>query len=311
MCIDPSNIYIIFSATTGRSGVFKHVGNSFISNFGSFNIINKEQDGYYVKASKKFSGRFYFFLLKNKILEDRYGIQSYFLCNEDKTLFSYLNRNDRFIACNNLKFISPLIARNGCSSIIASSLVYDGKIDKITDINQNIWQMYEPQVHENIRSIIQHYNSKIYNDYKLIAIVSDPISRFCRYVSWSTSDLLHNYLCIYDRFTKKDVVDEALFLYKYMQTDQVLVCDEHATLQSPIIQMAEKYLNAECTLIPLKKLEESFYDLFSVPLIKNNVSVEGTRFVTENDLSKEQKDAICILAEKDIKFFNRRNLQFE
>lgn len=47
----------------------------------------------------------------------------------------------RFVVCHKLKYVSLIIPRNGCSSLITSALYYDNKIDAefVKQMNEKRW----------------------------------------------------------------------------------------------------------------------------------------------------------------------------
>ncbi len=61
-------------------------------------------------------------------------------CNEAKVPNIYIDNHIQIIKCDSLKYIAFPIAKNGCSCLIKSALVYDG-IDTAEN-NDFIWQNY-------------------------------------------------------------------------------------------------------------------------------------------------------------------------
>lgn len=104
--------------------------------------------------------------------------------------FMYLNKTPfirgcwfvRANICHKLKFISFIIGKNGCSSILKTSMVHDGTYDTIQD-HSFIWNNPQYCFEKNVIQNIAKCHA--YPDYIKFVVLEDPFKRFLRWLNWS------------------------------------------------------------------------------------------------------------------------------
>lgn len=183
--------------------------------------------------------------------------------------------------CHKLKFISFIISKNGCSSILKTSMVHDGTYDTIQD-HSFIWNNPQYCFEKNVIQNIAKCHA--YPDYIKFVVLEDPFKRFLRWLNWSWKNKYNKYYNF--NLSKEDFIKEHLWSLPYI-TRELVCCDEHVIQQEKYFEHIRKE-GFEPLVVQLSDLPIFFKNQFGVELIKNNVSSPSERIFTKEDFTEDQ-----------------------
>lgn len=213
----------------------------------------------------------------------------------------------RFVVCHKLKYVSLIIPRNGCSSLVSSALYYDNKIDaefvkQMNEKRHQIW-LYKKGDKKLVNAVrvpvteIEEIENGKYKDYKKFIVVDDERHR---YVRWMNRLLSNHYNPQVDYDLSDDkLFDELTWMYQYCNgKGSIYQCDEHAMPIRRYKEIASKtfkdsdFFSREFEEVELKNLRTWFKDNFDAPMIENNVSTPEERKWKWEEFTDEQQAAI-------------------
>lgn len=203
--------------------------------------------------------------------------------------FMYLNKTPfirgcwfvRANICHKLKFISFIISKNGCSSILKTSMVHDGTYDTIQD-HSFIWNNPQYCFEKNVIQNIAKCHA--YPDYIKFVVLEDSFKRFLRWLNWSWKNKYNKYYNF--NLSKEDFIKEHLWSLPYI-TRELVCCDEHVIQQEKYFEHIRKE-GFEPLVVQLSDLPIFFKNQFGVELIKNNISSPSERIFTKEDFTEDQ-----------------------
>lgn len=253
-----------------------------------YEVIGKDDDGsLFVKTSNYTAAYF--------VYNPWQGI--YLYCNEAKVPNIYIDNHIQIIKCDSLKYIAFPIAKNGCSCLIKSALVYDG-IDTAEN-NDFIWQNYSKTSKMTFfggeaRAIL---NNEKYKNYKRFIVLQDEQERFIKYINWTHKN---KYNKMFDlSLPKHESFMEHIWMQKIM-TAHPYIYDQHAASQKlhikefirQLYEGDEEKFNQEVERVHLDNLKDWFQDQFGKPMIMNNIDSEDDKIYKLNELNTEERKAL-------------------
>lgn len=269
-----------------------------------FEIVGEDTDGYYIESNVSGYPKD-MFLLHNPIADN------YWLCYEDKIPVGYVDFMNKTVLCHKLKYNSLILPKNACSSLVETALIYDKVMKKPLSEGEKIWD-HKDLTPKRVHPTISLKDDKKYRkDYKTFAVVSDPYSRFLRFINHNQSKRYCNkFKPVGENWSKEQSINEYLWALPYI-TKSVSVWDDHAVLQSRLILNAEKYNKGNYELVKLEDLDGWFKDTFKVSLYRNNVSSKDSKIFKLEDFNESQMNILNDYLKPDVDFFNRKNITFK
>lgn len=218
----------------------------------------------------------------------------YILTNSNKVPYLYVANHYEIVKCDKLKYIGFMIAKNGCSCLLKSALVYD-EIMKNED-DRFIWEVvnekgYRNQVvfnGERARQVLENYK-----DYKKFIVLQDEKERFMKYINWTHKNKYNTLLDL--NLSKHDSLMEHIWAQKLFAKDR-WVCDPHAISQDQYLhEFVRQYFDndkekfeKEVEIVALDNLKTWFEKQFGVPMIMNNIDSEEDKIYKLEDLTIEE-----------------------
>lgn len=224
--------------------------------------------------------------------------KEYILTDSNKIPYLYVANHYEIVKCDKLKYIGFMIAKNGCSCLLKSALVYDGIMENTED--RFIWEVvnekgYRNQVvfqGERAKQIIENYK-----DYKKFIVLQDEKERFMKYINWTHKN---KYNTLFDlNLSKHDSLMEHIWGQRLF-ANHTWVCDPHAISQNRYLKEfvrqyfggdKEKFMN-EVETVHLDDLKTWFEKQFGVPMIMNNIDSEEDKIYKLEELTKEELKAV-------------------
>lgn len=193
--------------------------------------------------------------------------------------------------CTKHKWVSYVIGKNGCASLLKSALWYDGDITlQQKNDNKFVWEHYMQECGKHRVGYLQAKN--IPKDFKKFIVLSDPIERVVRWMNW-VYRFKYNKWYTYDQ-PKEKLVEELIWSLQ-LTTKHPFKSDSHVLPQSEFIKNITKLFydgdsalfDKEVERVDLKNLQEFYRDTFGEPFVLNNISKPEDRVFSVSDLTPE------------------------
>lgn len=194
------------------------------------------------------------------------------------------------------KYLSCLISKNGCSSILSSILKYD--FHEEIDETKKIWDQKDSWVkHKDEHKILFNHNEKIdltsFADYRKFVVLRHPLDRFISFINNTYKEKEYDYL--FDKsLSPEKYVDSVLDFYPYMidYKRKDMRFDKHAIPQRVYYEKYKEIFGNDLEIVMLKDLSEFFEKLTGVSLIKNNITKDSEKICAKETLTKNQQEKI-------------------
>lgn len=261
-------------------------------------LTAEDEDGNYLwNPSTNWEG----FMLYNPVSDN------YWLTRLNKAPHVMMNHAFRTCFCKSLRYRAFMIPKCGSSSIVASTLVYDGLVEpsRVADPSGMSW--------ENCReseAIIQRLcliqNMEVDKAaLKHFTVIDSPLKHFLRWMNYTWTKGYNKYLN--RELSDEKYIDELLWALPYI-TRYKPDMDEHVVLQSTHIEQSDRF-GFDPEYVKLTMLPQFYEKNFGKPLIRSNVTKAKKRF-TADSLNREQMERVMEYLEPDFllheRIFGRR-----
>lgn len=194
------------------------------------------------------------------------------------------------------KYVSCVISKNGCSSILASILKYDFEEQFEIKENEKIWRradLWKPNLSDFRLFIYENTDTTSFSDYKVFLVLRDPFDRFVSFINNSYKEAEYNYL--FDKsLTPQKYVDSVLKMFPHMidYTRKDKRYDKHAISQRVYFEKYCQIFGDRLEVVMIDNLPEYYEQLSGHPLLKNNVTGAKEKVCTRDSLTDKQKTLI-------------------
>lgn len=251
-------------------------------------LTGEDEDGNYLWNPKD---GFEAFMLYNPVSDN------YWLTRVNKAPQVMMNHAFRTCFCRRLRYRAFMVPKCGSSSIVASTLVYDGMVEpsRVAAEDGISWESC-PEAELIIQRLCTVRNMNADRAaLKHFTVLDEPMRRFMRWVNYTWTKGYNRYLN--RKLDDFHYIEELLWALPYI-TRYKPDMDEHVVLQSVHAAEAERF-DFRPEWVKLSRLPQFYEKAFGKPLIKSNVTKVEKRFKGDAVLAPVQRERIMEYLEPD------------